>query len=258
MNAAQYDSEEDDLWEVEEANVKKEWARLFAEWTAENARLKKEAAANGEKFEPLEKPKRPTNPAVIFSDESKFNFIGSDGREWCWREPGKANDPRYTKKKIKHGGGSVMVWGCITSHGVGELHRIEGIMDRFVYVDILTKSLLGTLEKHNLDREAVYFQQDGDPKHRSAHARGFLELEGLDVLPWCPNSPDMSPIENVWNYLDRMVRSRYPLPKNLDELWLALKEEWENIPQEFINNLYRSMPNRVCDLLKAKGHHTRY
>jgi hypothetical protein len=62
MNAAQYDSEEDDLWEVEEANVKTEWARLFAEWTAENARLKKAAQANGEEFEPLEKPKRPKNP----------------------------------------------------------------------------------------------------------------------------------------------------------------------------------------------------
>src|ERR1700761_312198 len=100
--------------------------------------------------------------AVIFSDESKFNLFGSDGRQWTWRYPGEANDPRYTKKKVKHGGGSVMVWGCVTRYGVGELHRIEGIMDRFVYVDILKKSLLRTLDKHNLDRRTIYFQQDGD------------------------------------------------------------------------------------------------
>ena len=103
--------------------------------------------------------------AVIFSDESEFNLVGSDGREWCWREPGHANEPRYMKKKVKHSGGSVMVWGCITSRGVGELHHIEGTMDHYVYVNILQKSLLGTLERYGLDHEAVYFQQDGDSKH---------------------------------------------------------------------------------------------
>jgi hypothetical protein len=59
--------------------------------------------------------------AVVFSDESKFNLFGSDGRQWCWREPGQANNARYTKK-LKHGGGNMMVWGCITRHGVGRLH----------------------------------------------------------------------------------------------------------------------------------------
>ena len=50
---------------------------------------------------------------VIFSDESKFNLIGSDGRSWCWRRPGEEFDQRYTKKVVKHGGGNVMVWGCV-------------------------------------------------------------------------------------------------------------------------------------------------
>ena len=58
----------------------------------------------------------------MFSDESKFNLFGSDGCQWRWREPGQANDARYTNKTVKHGGGSVMVWGCITCHGVGWLH----------------------------------------------------------------------------------------------------------------------------------------
>ena len=196
--------------------------------------------------------------AVIFSDESKFNLVESDGREWCWREPGHTNEPRYMKKKVKHGGGSVMVWGCITSHGVGELHRIEGTMDRYVYVNILRKSLLGTLEQYGLDREDVYFQQDGDSKHTSKHALGFLDVEGIDLLPWSPNSPNMSPIENLWDYLDHLVCARDPWPKNLDELWLALKEEWESIPLSFVDKLYCSMSLRVSDLLKANGRHTRY
>jgi transposase len=135
--------------------------------------------------------------AVRYSDESKFNVFGSDGREWCWREKGQVNDPKFTKKKIRHCGGSVMVWGYITLHGVGRLHRINGIMDRFIYTDILSQSLLGTLDDHNLDRSTIYFQHNGDPKHQSKHAIGWLDLEGIDVLPWCPNSPDMNIIENL-------------------------------------------------------------
>jgi transposase len=196
--------------------------------------------------------------AVVFSDESKFNLFGSDGRQWCWREPGQANDARYTKKKLKHGGGNLMVWGCITRHGVGRLHRIDGIMDRFMYVDILSESLLGTLDNHNLDRNGIYFQHDCDPKHTSKHATGWLELEDIDVLPWSPNSPDMNIIENLWDHLDRMVRARDPLPTNLDELWAALLEEWEKIDQDYIDRLYKSLPNRVRDVLKAKGGSTRY
>ena len=130
---------------------------------------------------------------VVFSDESKFNLFGSDGREWCWRRPGEAHDTRYTKKKLKHGGGNVMVWGCVTRYGVGELHRIDGTMDQFLYVKILQRSLLHTLDKHNLDHKAIYFQQDLDPKHTSNHAKGWFDFEGLDVLPWSPNSPDMNP-----------------------------------------------------------------
>jgi hypothetical protein len=61
-------------------------------------------------------------------------------------------------------------------------------MDRFMYVNILSKSLLGTLDNHNLDRSGIYFQHDCDPKHTSKHAMGWLELKDIDVLPWSPNS----------------------------------------------------------------------
>ena len=195
---------------------------------------------------------------MIFSDESKFNLIGSDGRQWCWREPGKGCDSKFTKKTVKHGGGSVMVWVCLTPHGVGQLQRIHSIMDRFVYCNILSQSLLGTLDKLDLNRSSLYFQQDGDRKHTAAYTMGWLEDQGFDVLGWCPNSPDMNIIENLWDHLDRMVRSRDPLPRNLDELWEALKEEWANIDQGYIDSLYASLPNRVRELLKANGGETHY
>ncbi|GFS52435.1 transposable element Tc1 transposase [Trichonephila clavipes] len=48
---------------------------------------------------------------VIFSDESKFNIFGSDGRRMVWRKPNTSHHPKHTIPTVKHGDGSVMVWG---------------------------------------------------------------------------------------------------------------------------------------------------
>jgi hypothetical protein len=98
-------------------------------------------------------------------------------------------------------------------------------MECFLYVDILSESLIRTLENYKLDRSTIYFQQDSDLKHQSKHAKRWFDLEEIDLLTWCPNSSDMNIIQNQWSHLDRMVCMRDPLPKNPDSLWLALKEE---------------------------------
>ncbi|GFV82307.1 transposable element Tc1 transposase [Trichonephila clavipes] len=64
---------------------------------------------------------------VIFSDESKFNILGSDGHCTVWRKPNTVLDPKKLRPTVKHGGGSVMVWGCMASNGVGDLIFIDGI-----------------------------------------------------------------------------------------------------------------------------------
>ena len=58
---------------------------------------------------------------VIWSDETKINRFGSDGRLWCWKTRGEPLSERTTQFTVKHGGGSIMVWGCMTTEGVGEL-----------------------------------------------------------------------------------------------------------------------------------------
>lgn len=196
--------------------------------------------------------------AVLFSDESKFDLFGSDGQQWCWRTPGQRLDPRCVKKKVKHGGGNVMVWGVITPYGVGRLHRITERMDSDFYIGVLEESLLGTLKDYHIKRKDVYFQQDNDPKHTSKKTTEWLWTKKIDKLDWAPDSPDMNIIEHVWDYLDHMVRIRRPRPRNREELWLALLEEWNQIDLEYIRKLYESMPTRVAALSAAKGWYTNY
>ena len=198
---------------------------------------------------------------VIFSDESKFMLFKSDGHQYCWMKPGQALDPRFTKKTIKHGGGNVMVWGCITGEGMGRLHQIEGIMNGPGYVDILHQSLLGTLKDWKLKKmgkDKVIFQQDNDPKHTLHIAGDWFQKRKVTVLPWPPSSPDMNIIEHVWDQLDHLIRAQNPLPRNKDEMWQALQEEWANFPKEALDKLYESMPRRVAALKEARGYHTKY
>ena len=68
----------------------------------------------------------------------------------------------------------------------------------------------------------------------------------------------MNIIEHVWEYLDKRVHTRSPLPTNRDQMWIALQEEWANIDEDYIEKLYESMPDCVAALLKAKGSWTKY
>ncbi|KAK3536400.1 hypothetical protein QTP86_008888 [Hemibagrus guttatus] len=101
---------------------------------------------------------------VLWSDETKINLFGSDGVKRVWRQPGEEYEDKCVLPTVKHGGGSVMVWGCMSAAGTGELQFIEGTMNANMYCDILKQSMIPSLWR--LGRRAV-FQHDNDPKHTS-------------------------------------------------------------------------------------------
>ena len=68
----------------------------------------------------------------------------------------------------------------------------------------------------------------------------------------------MNIIEHAWDEVDRCLHARTPLPRNLDELWDALVEEWEKLDILYVQNLYKSMPRCVAALLEAQGQYTKY
>ena len=191
---------------------------------------------------------------VIFSDESKFNIINSDGKKFVRRPVGKRFDPKYTISTVKHGGGSVMVWGCFSGRGMGPLHQIEGTMDRFMYKDILEN--LMTPYADEVMPLNHYFQHDNDPKHASKVVKDWLKAEKINVIEWPSQSPDMNPIENLWDYLDRSIRDKKY--KNKQELFKALQDAWDSIDMSLINRLIESMPRRLSALVKNRGYATQY
>lgn len=96
------------------------------------------------------------------------------------RPKGQRLAPKYTCSTIKHGGGSIMVWGCFSSFGMGPLHRIEGKMDKFVYRDYLRNNL----EPYTDEVMPIkfVFQHDNDPKHTSKLVKEWLEQQKVNVM----------------------------------------------------------------------------
>ncbi len=84
---------------------------------------------------------------VLWSDESKVNLFDSDGVQHVWRRPGEEYQENCALPSVKHGGGSIMVWGCMTTAGTGELWFIEGNMDSNMYCDILKQKMMPSLQK---------------------------------------------------------------------------------------------------------------
>jgi hypothetical protein len=83
---------------------------------------------------------------VIFSDEFKYCLFGSDGKIYCQKKIGRAYDDRVVKKTVKHGGGSIMVWGCISWKGPGRLYCVDERMDGPKYCQILEDAFLESLQ----------------------------------------------------------------------------------------------------------------
>ena len=195
---------------------------------------------------------------VVWSDETKINRFGSDGREQVWIDKENRQDSRRIKQTVKFGGGNLMMWGCMGWEGVGYATRIEGKMDAELYTNILGDELLKSLEWFGLDVEDVYFQQDNDPKHTSKMAKKWFEDHGFKVLIWPAQSPDLNPIEHLWNHLKRKLNEYENPPKSLHELWERVEKEWEAIPKGVVQDLIASMPRRCAAVVKAKGGHTKY
>ncbi len=191
--------------------------------------------------------------SILWSDETKINVFGTDAFKTVWRRKGEEYKEQCMVPTVKHGGGSVLMWGCMSAAGVGELHFIDGIMNSQMYCSILKEKMLPSL--HALGRCAL-FQHDNDSKHTSKATVGFLKKNRVKVIQWPSMSPDLNPIEHLWGILKSQVE--HHSPSSIQSLKEVILEEWKKIDPAKCRQLVHSMPRRLGAVIKNHGGHTKY
>ncbi|GFW46013.1 transposable element Tcb2 transposase [Trichonephila clavipes] len=194
---------------------------------------------------------------VLFSDESRFSLSSDCRRQLIWRESGTAYRPENIQEKDRYPTCSIMVWAGITINGRTRLHVVaNGTLTGQRYIDEVL------LPHVHLFRGAVgdkfVFMDDNATCHRTLAVQDCLDSEGIQRLVWPARSPDLNPIENVWDALGRQVAGRNYPPTNKNTLIRALTEEWDKLPQQLLDNVVQSMVRRVECCITLHGGHIPY
>ncbi len=195
---------------------------------------------------------------VAWSDESRFLLRLSDGAVRIWRKEHESMDPSCLVSTVQAGGG-VIVWGIFSWHTLSLLVPIEHRLNATVYLSIVGDHVHPFMTTVYTSSD-VYFQQDNAPCHKAQIISDwFLEHDNdFTLLKWPPQSPDLNPIEHLWDVVEREIRIMDVQPTNLQKLHDAIMSIWTKISEECFQHLVESMPRRIKAVLKTKWGPTRY
>ena len=189
--------------------------------------------------------------SVMFSDEHKFKqFKGGNPRhDQVWARCASQVPP----KEVERWSLVIDVWAGISCQGKTKLYFYTGGLNAQGYQDALRKTLLpGARDIFNDEKDGWELQQDKATAHTACSTKRFLQQENIAVVDgWPTKGDDINPIENLWAILDeRLEERKFTTTKGMKK---AIREEWDNVDQDLLDNLIGSVPDRLRRVIKAQG-----
>ncbi|KAI5613434.1 hypothetical protein C0J50_11322, partial [Silurus asotus] len=186
---------------------------------------------------------------VLCSNEIKINLCGLDGVQHVWRDPGQENQENCVFSTVRHGGGSIMVWGCINAAGAGELWITISFFSVSFFYSLLSKCKITDTHTHIIHIYILHcfveICMDNAKPHFAHITKSWLRRKRVWVLDWPTCSPDLSPIENVWRISKRKMRQQRP--RTVAHLKTCLQEEWGKITSHHLVSL---VPKNLLSVVK--------
>jgi transposase len=214
------------------AKIKRlEWAMKYSHWTVQDWKK------------------------IFFTDECAMNVGGTAGNVWVTRKAGEEFTETCIRPKFRKFS-LCMVWAGISGYGKSPII----FWDKKKWGNITAKGYTTHIVPHAQGYLAAHpdtmMMEDNAPVHKARHTQAHMELVGITVFGWPPSSPDMNPIENLWQILKQRIAARQV--RTEAEMRQAVQEEWDNIEFSEIMKLVETMPHRVADLIAVMGGCTRW
>ena len=192
---------------------------------------------------------------VIAADEATFYLCDTPNRrhDLVWVRKGDPIPPILKGKAAT----KWSLFGAIASSGRVALAVFDERFTKETYVEIMANELLPGADVAFPSDDWAYLH-DRSPQHSSKVAQAWLDAYVPEHFSdsWPGNSPDLNPMENLWSVLRDRTLLRSPTTK--DGLRTAIHAAWRSIDSNYTATLFSSMPNRLRDVIKAKGGHTKY
>jgi len=194
---------------------------------------------------------------IYWTDESRYHIQVVDGRKRVWRRPGEQYLPECMTNRSQGYGGSVMIWAAFSYDHKLPLIIIRGNLNGTRYRDeVLDTTIRPHFQLHAADRPLL--QDDNARPHRARLVEAYKATNNINSIDWPALSPDLNPIEHLWDHLQQQINKRRPPVTTLQQLETALVQEYNRVPMRFLQRLVRSMPKRCQAVLRARGGHTSY
>ncbi len=181
---------------------------------------------------------------TLCSDEKVF--VLEDRQRRCWMAD-TARRYRNCHQHPKH----IMVWGGISLLGSTSIAFVDGNMDAVGYQKVLQNHLLPLVKRI---RGPWAFQQDGARPHTARSTMAWIAAHGLPApIEWPANSPDLSPVENLWALMVTDVNKHNP--STTEDLKRAIMNSWRERTRhnETMENLLGGWRRRLQQVVSAKG-----
>ncbi|GFW22191.1 transposable element Tc3 transposase [Trichonephila clavipes] len=185
------------------------------------------------------------------------NRLHNAGRLLIWREQRTRYHQSNTFERHSYRGGGILVWAEISLGGHTDLHvfhggTVTGLRYRDEILDQYVRPYAAAIANDFI------LMDDNARPHRARIVEEYLDDHGLERMEWPARSPDLNPIEHLWDYLGREVAALNPPPRSLHELKRGLLCVWSSLPIPVSDNLINSMGNRCRQCIQVRGGHIPY